>query len=285
MIINTSYSMFFLNTFSKYNTGYALSGGGAKGFAHLGVLKALEERKLKPDIIAGTSAGALAGVLYADGFEPEEICEMFQNTKFKQFVEFGVPKTGLFRSTGLYNFLKRTLRSKSFEDLKIPFVAVATDWNEGKTVNFSEGDTLIDAVVASCCVPLVFSPIFINGVPYVDGGIFKNLPASTIRENCRVLFGINVTIIVPSKSKNNLKYVAERSFNLMSIANTLADKKLCDVLIEVEGVDRHGMFDLSSIKEIYERGYYCATKELNEKRSSTSIIKSKGLELMNILRY
>lgn len=191
--------MFQYNSLNKYNIGYALSGGGAKGFAHLGALKALEERNLKPDILAGTSAGAVAGVLYADGYTPEEIIELFNHTKFKQFVELTFPTTGLFRPTGLYDFLKKNLRAKTFDQLQIPFIAVATDWEKGATVNFSEGDKLIDSVVASCCVPLIFSPININGRPYVDGGIFKNLPASTIRKQCRVLFGVNVTIVMPPK--------------------------------------------------------------------------------------
>ena len=76
----------FQNPLNKFNVGYALSGGGARGFAHLGALKALDERKIRPGIIAGTSAGALAGVLYADGFAPEEICDMFTHIKFKKFV-------------------------------------------------------------------------------------------------------------------------------------------------------------------------------------------------------
>ena len=273
--------MFFYNPLKKYNVGYALGGGGARGFAHLGVLKALEERKLKPGILAGTSAGALAGVLYADGYAPEEICELFTNTKFKQFVELTFPTTGLFRPTGLYSFLKQNLRSKTFDQLNIPFVAVATDWERGSTINFSEGDKLIDSIVASCCVPLIFSPVIINDKPYVDGGIFKNLPASTIRKQCRVLFGVNVSIMMPPQEKHNLKYIAERTFNLMSVSNTIPDKRLCDVLIEVEGIENYWMFDFSNINTIFEIGYECAVNKLKETKATNAVIKSKALELLN----
>lgn len=277
--------MFFFNrfnSFNKFNTGYALSGGGARGFAHLGAIKALEERKLKPDILAGTSAGAFIGVLYADGFAPDEIRDMFKNTKFKQFIELTFPTTGLFRPTGLHYFLKRNLRSKTFEQLDIPFIAVATDWNKGVTANFSEGDNLIESVVASCSVPLIFPPVSIDGQEYVDGGIFKNLPASTIREQCKVLFGINVTLKMPPEEKHNLKYVAERTFNLMSISNTIPDKKLCDVLIEVTGIEKYWMFDFSNIDIIYDAGYNCALKKLNERKVNNAIIKSKRLELFKL---
>lgn len=273
--------MMFFNFLRKYNIGYALSGGGARGFAHLGALKALEERNLKPDVIAGTSAGALAGVLYADGYTPDEILEMFKDIKFKQFVELTFPTSGLFRPTGLHNFLKKNLRAKTFEQLQIPFTAVATDWKKAVTVNFSEGDKLIESVVASCCVPLIFSPINIDGQDYVDGGIFKNLPASTIREQCNVLFGVNVTMIMPPEDKQNLKYFAERTFTMMAISNTLADKRLCDVLIEAEGLEKYWMFDLSHIDKIYEAGYKSTVEKLRERKATSSIIKSKRFKLLN----
>ena len=273
--------MFLQNPLNKFNAGYALSGGGARGFAHLGVLKALEERKINPDILAGTSAGALVGVLYADGYSPEEIRDLFNHTKFKQFVELTFPTTGLFRPTGLHNFLKRNLRAKTFDKLQLPFIAVATDWERGATVNFSRGDKLIESVVASCCVPLIFSPVYVADRQYVDGGIFKNLPASTIRKYCRVLFGVNVTIKMPPENKQNLKYMAERTFNLMSISNTIPDKRLCDVLIEVKGIESYWMFDLSNINTIYNKGYECAVSKLKEKKTTNAIIKYKALELLN----
>lgn len=273
--------MIFFNYIKKHNIGYALSGGGARGFAHLGAIKALEERRLKPDIIAGTSAGALAGVFYADGFAPDEIVDMFKDTKFKQFVEFTLPTSGLFRSTGLYDFIKKNLRSKTFDQLQIPFTAVATDWEKGRYVSFAKGDKLVDAVVASCCVPLVFSPIKIDGRYYVDGGVLKNLPASVIKDHCNVLFGVNVAMAMPAEDKNNLKYFAERTFTMMATSNTLADKKLCNVLIETEGLDKYWMFDLSHTDEIVETGYQAALIKLNEKKSKGSIVRAKRFELLD----
>jgi NTE family protein len=276
--------MIFFNFLKKHNIGYALSGGGAKGFAHLGAIKALEERNLKPDIIAGTSAGALAGVFYADGYSPDEVVDMFKDTKFKQFVEFTLPTSGLFRPTGLHSFIKKNLRAKTFEQLQIPFIAVATDWEKGTFVEFSKGNNLVDAVVASCCVPLIFSPVEIDGRYYVDGGVLKNLPASVIKDKCNVLFGVNVIMVQPPEEKNNLKYFAERTFTMMATSNTLADKKLCNVLIETDGLDKYWMFDLSHTDEIVETGYQETMKKLNERRSKSSIIKAKRFELLNFKR-
>ncbi len=247
--------------------GYALSGGGAKGFAHLGALKVLEKCGLKPDVIAGTSAGSLAGVFYADGYHPEEILELFREKEFREFAELAIPKTGLFKSTGLHGFLKKNLRAHRFEELKVPFYAVATDWNRAQTVVFSEGDDLVDAVVASCSVPIVFQPQYIHGVPYVDGGLLKNLPVSVIREQCRYVIGVNVAPIIPVAEKDTIRTMAERTFNLMSNANTLIDKSYCDILIETKGVERYAMFNLNNMDKITETGYYHAAIKMSEKES------------------
>jgi len=250
-----------------YFLGYALSGGGAKGFAHLGALRVLEKCGLRPDIISGTSAGALAGVFYADGYHPDEIAELFRKREFKEFVEFTIPKTGFLKSTGLHSFLKKNLRAKRFEELKIPFCAVATDWDRGTTVIFSNGDDLVDAVVASCSVPIVFYPQYIHGVQYVDGGLLKNFPVSVIRKKCKYVIGVNVSLIIPPAEKNNIRTMLERTFNLMSNSNTLFDKTYCDILIEPKGIEKFSMFDLHNQETIMKAGYLHAALKMSEKES------------------
>lgn len=248
-----------MGLFSKkypFHLGYALGGGGAKGFAHLGALKALEEYGLRPDIIAGTSAGALAGVFYADGYFPDEIIDLFKKREFREFAEISMPKGGgFFKTDGLHHFLKKNLRAKTFEELKIPFAAVATDWNRARTVTFARGENLIDAVVASCTVPVVFHPQYIDGIPYVDGGLLKNFPVSVIRKYCKYLIGINVAILVPTEDKITMFGMAERTFKLMSNSNTLYDRKLCDILIETRGVEKYAMFNLKNVETIAQIGY------------------------------
>lgn len=250
-----------------YFLGYALGGGGAKGFAHLGALKVLEKCGLKPDVIAGTSAGALAGVFYADGYHPEEILELFRKREFREFVEFTIPKAGFLKSTGLHSFLKKNLRARRFEELQLPFYAVATDWNRARSVTFSNGDDLVDAVVASCSVPVVFYPQYINGIPYVDGGLLKNFPVSVIRKKCKYVIGVNVSLMIPAADKYNIRTMAERTFNLMSNANTLFDKTYCDILIEAKGIERYAMFDLNNMDTITEAGYHYAAIKMSEKAS------------------
>lgn len=156
-----------------YRLGLALSGGGAKGFAHLGVFKLLEECGLKPDIIVGTSVGALMGTLFADGYSADELKELFTGREFSEFAQLQLPKSGLFDSKRFRYFLKRHLRAKTFEELKIPMIVVATDLDNGESHEFSSGP-IVEAVTASCSIPIIFSPVVINGVHYVDGGLFHN---------------------------------------------------------------------------------------------------------------
>lgn len=251
----------------QYYLGYALGGGGARGFAHLGALKVFETYYLKPNILVGTSAGALAGVFYADGFAPDEIAELFQHRDFKDFVELTIPKTGFFKSSALGRFLKNNLRSTKFEQLQIPFKAVATDWQNGKISVFSEGDILADAVVASCSVPLVFRPKIINDIPYVDGGLLKNFPVSVIRNDCKFVIGVNVSMPQSIPEKPNLKNTAERVFKLMSNSNTLVDRQMCDILVEASSIEKYFMFDLKSLEEIMELGYTSAAEAFLKEKS------------------
>lgn len=255
-----------------YFLGYALGGGGAKGFAHLGALKVLEQYALKPDIIAGTSAGSLAGVFYADGFHPDEISDLFKKKEFREFVEFTIPRSGFFKNKGLYEFLKKNLRAQTFEQLQIPLYVVTTDWNKAQTVVFFRGENLIESVVASCSVPIVFSPQLIDDRPYVDGGLLKNFPASIIRKQCKYLLGINVTPMLPPSEKSNILNTMERTFNLMANSNSIIDRNYCDILIEAKGVEKYRMFDLQNIDTIAELGYMCALDEMT-KESSLRIIR------------
>lgn len=242
-----------------YKLGLALSGGGSKGFAHVGVFKLLEECGLLPDIISGTSVGALMGVLFADGYSANEIKEMFLGREFSEFAEFQVPKSGFFNSKRFRYFLKRQLHAKTFEELKIPLTVIATDLDHGISQEFRNGP-LVDAVTASCSIPIIFSPVTINGIHYVDGGLFRNFPVSTIRDECERIIGVNVSPLIPQKYKQTLLHIAERSYHYMFRANTLEDRELCDVLIEAEEFGLYKTFDLENIETICNTGYEAAVR-------------------------
>lgn len=239
--------------------GLALSGGGAKGFAHIGVFKMLEECALMPDIIAGTSVGALMGALFADGYRADEIKELFSGREFSEFAQLQIPKSGLFDSKRFRYFLKRHLRTKNIEDLQIPMVIMATDLDNGVSHEFRKGP-IVDAVTASCSIPIIFSPVVVGGIHYVDGGLFHNFPVSIIREECERVIGVNVSPLVPQKYKQTIFHIAERSYHYMFRANTLEDRMMCDVLIEAEEFGLYKTFDLENVGQIARIGYMAAVK-------------------------
>ena len=247
------------NIFTKkpYNIGIALSGGGIKGLCHAGVLKALEENGIRPDILSGVSAGAIVGALYADGYSPDEIASFFEGMEFRKMAQPQIPDGGFFKINNFEKFLDKKLRAKTFEELRIPLRVVATNLDKGLSVVFSKGN-LIDAIIASASVPVLFSPKKIDGDYYVDGGVFKNFPVSTIRADCEKVIGINASPLIVANSKMNVLNVAQRSYHFMFKANILHDKELCDLLIEPVDIANYEMFDTQKSKEIFELGYITA---------------------------
>lgn len=245
-----------MNIFNRrpYKIGIALSGGGIKGLCHAGALKALDELGIKPDIFSGVSAGSAVGALYADGYSPDEIAKLFEDFSFSQLTMIQIPNGGFFKMDSFQKFLTKNLRAKTFEDLKIPLRVVATDLDKGESVTFSSGN-LIEPIVASCSVPVIFSPKIIDGVHYVDGGVLKNFPVSTIRNDCEKVIGINASQQVDVNYKPGILNVASRTYHFMFQANISYDKELCDLLIEPIDIGNYYLFDIEKGREIFELGY------------------------------
>jgi NTE family protein len=259
----------------RYKVGLALSGGGAKGFAHAGVIKALEERGIRPDVMAGTSAGAIVGALYADGCTPEEIIELFNKASFGQFATFSRSTSGLFRIDNFKKALKNRLKARNFEDLKIPTYINATDMIHGRNVFFNSGP-LLDVIIASCSVPIIFHPVEIDGIPYSDGGLICNFPVEILRHQCEYLIGVNVgPMELPEKEKLTLLDVAQRTYFFIRKANVLNVKDQCDLLIEPTNIDRYGMFDAESNREIFNYGYQAAVDVLDNKVELLGVLQKK----------
>ncbi len=251
------------NKEQRYKLGLALSGGGAKGFAHIGAMKALKEKGLKPDIISGVSAGAIIGVLFCDGYEPEEVIDLFYEKSFTSLAEIAVPKGGLMTFNGLRGFLEKHLRAKTFEELKIPLVVTATDFDNNETVSFRSGP-LIDVICASSSIPIIFQPVRINNINYVDGGVLCNFPVRPIRKECKKVIGMNVTAHLTPNYKNSIIGIMERSFLMMLKANTLPDKALCDIYIESEEEKDYNIFNLENLHEFVQLGYNATMQTLQK---------------------
>ena len=254
----------------KYAIGLALSGGGVKGLCHAGVLKAMEEEGLKPGVISGVSAGAVVAALYADGYTPDSILSLFKNVKYSGFFRLEMPDGGLFTLTGFKEFLDTVLRAKTFEELKIPLRVVATDLDGGKSVVFDKGP-LVDALVATCSVPILFSPYNIDGVNYVDGGVLQNLPASAVRPDCKYLVGVSVGPLNADAYEKSIANIALRSYRFIFRSNSNYDKGLCDMLIEPAEISGYNGGDVGQMQEIFDIGYKTTKKMFQEEKRGKAV--------------
>jgi NTE family protein len=234
--------------------GLVLSGGGARGVSHLGVVKALEEKGVSISQISGTSAGAIIGALYAFGYKPEEILDIIAKTSFFRSVKFAWTLRGLLSISGLNDVLLKYIPTNSFESLKIPLTVCATDIKRGRVEYFCKGE-LIPAVLSSSCVPAVFDPYRFNGQLYLDGGILDNLPVKPIYDLCDVIIASHCNFITSEFDVRNFRSVIERSLLMAINGNTSVSKTLCDVLIEPPEIGKFSGFDLSHAKEIFDIGY------------------------------
>jgi NTE family protein len=235
--------------------GLVLSGGGARGIAHIGVLKALDELNIHPTVISGTSAGSIIGVLFAMGLSSQDMIDFVGHSSLWKFFRFEWSAGGLSN----LNYLKERLIQigipPNFEDLQKKLYVTATNLTKGKTEIFHEGP-LLDTILASCSIPLVFKPVIINGDRYADGGILNNLPASAIISKVHRILGVNV---IPLSGNDDKDYqssvqVAQRCFELFMNANTQPELVACDFVIEPKVQDFY-LFSLPKFNLIHDIGY------------------------------
>jgi NTE family protein len=161
--------------------GVALGGGFARGIAHIGVLKVLEEEGIPVRVVAGTSVGALMGAAYCSGVSLAELEELAHNVRFATFARWTLSRCGFASNDRMISFLARILKVKTFEELRIPLGVTATDFNTGEGVVFHCG-SIIDPVRASCAYPGMFLPVEIRGRYLVDGMLSHPVPTLPVRE-------------------------------------------------------------------------------------------------------
>jgi NTE family protein len=199
--------------------GLALGGGGARGFAHIGVLRVLEQEKIPIDLVVGTSSGSLIGALYADRGRVLDAEYLGAEVRVEDFFDFGALSLftgGLADGEGIESFLREHLKSTAIEQMAVPFAAVATELRTGRTVPFARGPVGA-AVRASCAVPGVFRPVVINGETYVDGGVTDPVPADVARRlGAEVVIAVAVPAAVPDRTPSSTAGVVLQSVSLLA---------------------------------------------------------------------
>lgn len=251
--------------FFGYKSGIVLSGGAARGIAHIGALKALHEHDIFPQIVSGVSAGSIAGVLYADGYTPDQILERFMNKKIFHFVRVTFPKDGFFRMEGLQDFLEEHLQARYFHELKLPLYVGATNYNWGRIEYFHKG-SLIDKIIASSSIPLLFYPVKIGDYHYFDGGVVDNFPVEPIRKRCRRLIGIHVNPTGYESQCSGMMKIAVRTFHISATRDLYLKKKYCHLFIEPQDLKENSLWDISKVEALYDSGYQETKRKLKHKR-------------------
>ena len=234
--------------------GLALSGGGARGIAHLGVLEAFDELGITFDEISGTSFGAVAGAFYASGIKPAELLKLVIKTKLILFVRPAISKTGLLKVEKLNDLFSRHLPVNCFEYLEKKLTVNATDIKKGEIKYFHQG-SLIPAILASCCMPVIFDPMVIEGTAYIDGGILNNLPVEPLQPSCEIIVGSHCNPVHPDFKVKNAKALLERTLLMAIRNNTLQRQKSCHVFIEPSRLGSYIGSDFDKAQSIYDIGY------------------------------
>ena len=255
---------------------FVLSGGAARGFAHLGVAKALYEHGIYPSAISGTSAGAIAGTFLASGFTPDEIIEMMDGKLTRKMLSWHSIRHGLVSFKKVRAYLEENLRYTTFEELPIPLYVTATSYIDGRQKIFNKGN-IMDAVEASCAIPAIFPSVEIDSMVYVDGGLANNLPVEPFIARKNDIIAIHVNPIRDLSPKRDLWETIDRSFHLSFANMVYSSAQGCFMYIEPKELTNYLLFDLHKSHEIIQVGYDYTQLYLAERTHLLKLKDEKNL--------
>lgn len=248
--------------------GICLSGGGARGIAHIGVLQALEENGISPHFISGASAGSIVGALYAAGKTPQEILTIFKESSLLKLFKVSLPTVGFTDNSYIIEMLEEYVSEDDFASLNKKLFISVTNFTRGQNEIIEEGQ-LFKIVAASSSIPILFKPLEINGEVYVDGGLLNNLPVEPLEQHAKHIIGVNVTPIDYASDLSSLIEIGYRTLGLVMWTNVAPRLSACDVVIEPPA-DDYGFFEISKADEIYEAGYEATMAKMPELLRLTS---------------
>jgi len=255
--------------------GVALGGGFARGIAHIGVLRVLEEEQIPVDFIAGTSVGALIAATYASGTSLEEMERQGIETHFRDFGSWRLSRMGMASNERLEDFLHKFTRAQNFNEMRIPLSIVATDLIEGKSVYFTDGE-IGPALRASCAYPGLFMPVRYRGRILVDGFLTETVPAPAVRRmGAEVVISVHLEPgLIESGPRNTIEIIS-RSFSIIQMAASQPWRAASDVLIEPDV--HHILWDEFSKTPVLVAAGEAATRAaLPEIRAAIANWSSKG---------
>ncbi|MCO8096394.1 patatin-like phospholipase family protein [Acinetobacter lwoffii] len=223
----------------------ALGGGGAKGFAHIGVIKVLESHGIKPKIVTGTSAGSFVGSLYASGKSPYQLQQIALNFKESDIRDLTLNRQGIIAGQKLQDFVNKNVANKPIEQFPIRFAAVATRLDNGRKADFIKGNAG-QAVRASCSIPNVFVPAVIGGTKYVDGGLVSPIPVKTAKDmGADIVIAVDISARPDGNKALNMWGVLDQTLNIMGQQSINEELSQATVVIQPK-VGHIGTLDLKA---------------------------------------
>ena len=236
--------------------GLALSGGGVRGMAHIGLIQALEEMDLEISMVSGTSIGAIIGAMYCNGRSCDEMLDFFRATPLFKYNYVTWNKPGLLDTDRYYDGFLKGIGATRFEELNKPLFVVTTNLEKGELRVFHEGE-LIPAVLASAALPPYFSPVRIEDERYGDGGVMNNFPIEPLKGRVDLVFGSNVSMVrdVIRKEIHSSLQLVQRTIDLMLYAMNKPKLQDCDLLFQAYALEEIGILEKKKIDEAYQIGY------------------------------
>lgn len=238
--------------------GLALGGGSARGMAHIGILRALEELAVPVHCLAGTSSGSIIGALFAAGYSPGQLADLARSTSWRDLSQLLVPRRSLLGNGRMEKLLQELLHGQRFEQLTLPFAAVCTDLYTAEKVVLKDG-SVARAVRASCSIPGIFEPLERGQQLLVDGGLVENVPVKTARElGADYVIAVDLYASAAGSSQiDGIMGVLARSFEIMQRQLSMPDFHSADVFIAPD-MAGESLIDLTQVDRYIELGYQAA---------------------------
>lgn len=248
------------------NIGLVLSGGGARGVAHIGAIKALTEHNINITHVAGTSSGAVVGALFAAGYTWQEMFKFFKSILIFHYTRYAHKKPGFFDSLKFEKDFLKVFPDNDFSSLQKKLYITATNLTDGSLKVFTSGP-LIKPMLASASVPGVFTPVTIKDGVYVDGGILNNFPIEPLVTSCKRIVGVYVNPMDDLRGKKLIYsyQVMLRAYQIAIGHQSKLKFRFCDILILPNRLVKYGMFSLKNLDTIFEMGYQVAKKEIHKR--------------------
>ena len=240
-----------------------LGSGGARGYAHIGVIEVLEKNGIHPDFIVGTSAGSIAGSIYASGKTAQQLRDIALNMQVNDVREFNIGLQGFFDGSKVENYVNEQVDQKRLEDMKIPMYVVATELKHGNKVIFNKGSTG-QAVRASISIPSMFIPVSISGRDYVDGGLVSPVPVNVARDlGADIIIAVDILAQPIHTETSNVWGMFNQNINIMQNRLAAEELKNADIVIQPDLREKIHIFDVKGREMTMQAGAVATQQKLN----------------------